>query len=411
MAAKKTNSDSAGLRRHAERDLAKKKPAHPPLTPENADTLRLLHELDVHRIELELQNSELRQARDKADAIGEKYTELYDFAPVGYFTLARDSTVLMVNLTGATLTGIVRSILTGRRFDNLVAGGGRAVFRDFLEGVFEGGEQREMDTVILSGAASTVPVSIRAFCSPDGTECLAAVTDITERTAARLEQAQLLKRSREHEQRLLELSRQLIHAQENERKRISRELHDVIAHALLGINFHLAALDSDPDPERVADVRRMVGDAVETVHRFARELRPAMLDDLGLIPAMRAFLKDFLESTGLRPSLRVSSEIEKVSPEIRTTLFRISQEALANVAAHAHADSIAIDILIRDGSVVMEITDDGYGFDTSRPVNPERLGLTGMKERAEMTGGEFSVDSRPGGPTVIRVSVPNLPIP
>lgn len=411
MATKKNSSVSANLRHRAEHDLAARKPGDPSPIPETAHSLRLLHELDVHRIELELQNAELRQARDDAETISAKYTELYDFAPVGYFTLSPDSTVLMVNLTGATLSGIVRSHLINRRFSTLVESGDRANFTDFLDEVFASGEDLEINSRITSGARSAIPVSIRARRSPDGSDCLLAVVDITESNDARIEQSHLLERSQDHEKRLLKLSRQLIHAQENERKRISRELHDIIAQALVGINLRLAALESDPDPRKVADVRRMVGDTVETVHRFARELRPAMLDELGLIPAMRSFLKDFLENTGLRTKLRVSSEIENVSQKIRTALYRISQEALANIAAHARAETIEIDILIRDADIVMIITDDGIGFDTSGIRGPDRLGLTGMQERVEMVDGEFSVDSRPGGPTTISVTIPNRPEP
>ena len=409
MSAKKKTTDASSLRKRAEQDLAKKNISHP--REIDADTRRLLHELDVHPIELELQNTELRQARDDAEAMGLKYSDLYDFAPVGYFTLSRDSTVLMVNLTGATLTGVVRSLLIGRRLQTLLPAADRENFDDFLAHVFSDEDQHETDSYLVPENKSPMPVTIRARRSPDGRECLAAITDTTEATDARIEQAQLLADSQEHERRLRELSHQLIYAQENERKRISRELHDVIAQALVGINLGLTAFESNPDPESVADLRLMVDQTVESVHRFARELRPAMLDELGLLPALRSFLKDFLETTGLRANLRVSSAVENLGPEVRTTLFRIAQEALANVAAHARAESVAIEILIRDDTVAMEITDDGQGFDTSLPVNPQRLGLIGMRERAEMAGGEFSVTSSPSGPTRIHVSLPNPPNP
>jgi PAS domain S-box-containing protein len=233
--------------------------------------------------------------------------------------------------------------------------------------------------------------------------------------ASRLEQGRLLKQSRRQEVRLRDLSHRLLHAQEDERKRISRELHDVIIQTLVGINVHMTALSSGAvaNPQtlqkRVESTHELVSKAVEIVHRFARELRPTMLDELGLISTLQGFLKQFMEETGVRVRLKVFAGIEESPDTVRTVLFRIVQEALTNVARHAKASEVEVSIQLVDGVIRMEIKDDGQGFDntgTSPGKRKNRLGLLGMKERVEMIGGRFEVESAPGEPTIIRAELP-----
>jgi len=148
---------------------------------------------------------------------------------------------------------------------------------------------------------------------------------------------------------------------------------------------------------------------VDIVHRFASDLRPTMLDDLGLIPALKSFLKGFLAATGVRVRLQVSSGIEQSNSSIRTALYRVAQEALTNVARHAKASHAEVSIHCLDGAIRMEITDNGTGFEVdgmSSAKKRNRLGLLGMRERVEMVGGTFCVKSAPGKATTIRVEIP-----
>ncbi|OGV73183.1 MAG: hypothetical protein A3K19_30150 [Lentisphaerae bacterium RIFOXYB12_FULL_65_16] len=188
---KTTSSAAADLRCRAEQRLQARRTAkaRPPAEPE---TLRLLHELQVHQVELEMQNEGLLAAHAAADADLQQYTDLYDFAPVGYFTLGRDGSIRRANLTGARLLGVERSALSNRRFGLFVADVDRTAFNGFLNGVFEG-EPREACEVALcrsghSPASATGPgadgalhVRIEAVATEDGQTCRAAVTDITER--------------------------------------------------------------------------------------------------------------------------------------------------------------------------------------------------------------------------------------
>jgi len=226
---------------------------------------------------------------------------------------------------------------------------------------------------------------------------------------------QLLAQSKRMQEQLRMLSRQLLLAQEEERKKISRELHDVIAQTLTSINVQLGALKNKANhntkglERSIARTQRLVVDSVNIVHQFARELRPTVLDDLGIIPALHTFMKRFGEQTGIRVSLSAFAAVKQVNSDIRTVLYRVAQEALNNVARHAQASQAEVSIRKLDGAVCMTITDNGKGFQKEHLLNAnksKRLGLLGMRERLEMIGGNFTVTSAPGKGTTLLAQIP-----
>jgi signal transduction histidine kinase len=217
------------------------------------------------------------------------------------------------------------------------------------------------------------------------------------------------------QEQLRHLTRQLLLAQEEERKKISRELHDEIAQTLTGINVQLATLKTEATTnikglrKKIARTQRMVEKSVDIVHRFARELRPTVLDDLGLIPALHSFVKSLAKRTGIHIHLTVFAAVEKLAGDKRTVLYRVAQEALTNVARHAQASLVDLSIVKLPDSICMKIRDDGKSFQVDRMLNArknKRLGLLGMRERVEMVGGSFRVESAPGKGTTIRAQIP-----
>jgi len=227
--------------------------------------------------------------------------------------------------------------------------------------------------------------------------------------------SQLLEQSDRLQQELRQLSRQILSAQEDERKNISRELHDVIAQTLTGINVRLAALAKEAAintkglDRNIASTQRLVEKSVDIVHQFARELRPAVLDDLGLIPALHSFMKNFAARTGVHTHLTAFAGVEQLDTARCTVLFRVAQEALTNVARHAKASRVEVNIRKLHGAARMEIKDDGRSFQVERTLHAKgnkRLGLLGMRERVEMIGGTFCVESAPGQGTTVRVDMP-----
>jgi PAS domain S-box-containing protein len=176
--------ETAELRRLAEEQLGKGPAGSYPEGAGN-EPLRLLHELQVHQVELEMQNAELRRARDEVETLLEKYTDLYDFAPVSYFSLDRRSTIIRsVNLTGAALLGAERSRLTGRHFSDCIADEARPVFASFMEQVFAGTAKETCELTLLTGGKSPRIVQIEAVAAPSGQECRIAVIDVTDRKRA-----------------------------------------------------------------------------------------------------------------------------------------------------------------------------------------------------------------------------------
>ena len=225
----------------------------------------------------------------------------------------------------------------------------------------------------------------------------------------------LLEQSRHMQDHLRLLSRQLLSAQEEERKKISRELHDVIAQTLTSINVRLtalkkeAALNTKGLERNIVRTQELVEHSVNLVHRFGRELRPAVLDDLGLIPALHTFMKHFKEQTGICVSLTAPAAVNKVNSDKRTVLFRVAQEALTNIARHAQASRAEVTIQKLDGAICMKIKDNGKGFLAQRVLHAKknkRLGLLGMRERLEMVGGNITIQSTPGKGTTVRAQIP-----
>ena len=429
----------AQLRRRAE-DRLRERPGNQrsvATAPKSAaDAQRLLHELQVHRIELEMQNAELRQARDELEAALDNYTGLYDIAPTGYFTLSASGAILQANLTGATLVGIERSRLAGQPFGRLISAEFRPAFDAFLKQVFAGHAKHSSDFELSGKGQPPRFVNIEAQCLLNGLQCRAAVVDITARKLAEAERCRLAvmaasnrKLGREvtrrktleqalktSERQLRQLSHEILLAQEEERKRISRELHDTVLQTLVGISAHLTSLTQNP-PDNPASLRRKikrtqrsVEASLAIVHRFALELRPAVLDDLGLIPALHTFMKDFIKRTGVRPQLTADPTVNQLPLDQLAVLYRVALEALNNVAAHAQANAVDVEIKRLPGWICMTIKDDGKSCDVKHMLCPKgngRLGLLGMRERLEMVGGKFSIESTPGHGTTVTARIPS----
>ena len=236
--------------------------------------------------------------------------------------------------------------------------------------------------------------------------------------ASQLLTNQLLKESGLMRQAQQNLTHRLITAQEDERKRVSRDLHDVIAQSLTGINFSLSSLLTQPNTtspdlrKKLKSTQSLIEQSIDTVHRFARDLRPAMLDDLGIIPSLMTYTHEFSKHNHITVTVTADPAVEKLNSSSRTVLYRIAQEALNNIAHHAHATHADIRLSLMDSKVHMEIQDNGSGFTVNGftcSEKPDRLGLLGMKERVEMVGGQFGIESSPGFPTTIRVTLPSQP--
>jgi signal transduction histidine kinase len=225
----------------------------------------------------------------------------------------------------------------------------------------------------------------------------------------------LLSQSQMLQEQLRFLSRRILSVQEEEKKRISRDLHDLIAQMLSSINIRLDTLRTDLTANAkglnrdIQSTQRLVRKSVDIVHRFARELRPAVLDDLGLVAALRSFVKTYSRQTRVQVDITVFAGIAHLGNNECTVLYRVAQEALGNVSRHARANRVDLSIRKHGDSVSMLIKDNGRSFDVQKVLQGRKrkgLGLLGMRERVEMVGGTFTVVSVPGTGTTIRADIP-----
>lgn len=246
-------------------------------------------------------------------------------------------------------------------------------------------------------------------------------------TALREKAESSLKTSKQHHQELLEraeqareqkrlLAHRVLLAQEEERRQISRALHDEVSQTLAGINIKLSALTLEASAgtlsfkKKIASTQKLVEKSVDIVHRFARGLRPTLLDDLGLIPALHAYMKTLTRQTGLQIRFTAFPGVEKLGNAKRTALFRVTQSALTNVAQHAAATEVDVNIRKMPAGTALEVRDNGRSFDPSKVLlsrRYRRLGLLSMRERIEMFGGTFEIVSAPGKGTLIRALIPS----
>lgn len=213
---------------------------------------------------------------------------------------------------------------------------------------------------------------------------------------------------------------QILRAQEEERKRIARELHDETSQGLTSLLINLAMIENElGDPAlaraRVAQVRDMAHQTLRAIRNLSLDLRPSALDDLGLLPALRWYIKEFQQKVGIPVEFTAHGLKDRYASEVETALYRIVQEALTNIARHSHATQITVTLREEHRRAHARITDNGQGFDAAtllkRPIGERGLGLAGMVERAALLGGALTITSRPAGGATVDVSIPLLPAP
>ncbi|HVJ47613.1 HAMP domain-containing sensor histidine kinase [Desulfitobacterium sp.] len=227
------------------------------------------------------------------------------------------------------------------------------------------------------------------------------------------EREELLQQLKEKEEMRLQLLEKLITAQEEERKRISRELHDETSQALTSLIVNLKVLESEASfrdvGDRLQEMRQVVSETLDEVHHLARELRPSVLDDLGLVPALERYVREYGETYGIEADFHnMGFRDQRVSAPAEVALYRIIQEALTNVAKYAEAQTVSVLLDWREDWVSAIVEDDGTGFDLEKvTTSPSHgLGLFGMQERAALLGGSLRIESQLGYGTTVFIKVP-----
>jgi two-component system sensor histidine kinase UhpB len=214
----------------------------------------------------------------------------------------------------------------------------------------------------------------------------------------------------DHAERLRLLPGQILRAQEEERQRIARELHDEAAQSMTSLLVRLRLLEQAQTPEiaqqRVKELRELTTRALEDVRRVAVELRPSVLDDLGLVDALHAHADDLNRGAGMRVDVSAGGVGGRLPTDLELAFYRVAQEALTNARRHGHAARARVRLQSDGPRVVLEVEDDGVGFDARRPAGVGGLGLAGMQERMALVGGDVAVHAEPGRGTRIVAAAP-----
>jgi PAS domain S-box-containing protein len=228
-----------------------------------------------------------------------------------------------------------------------------------------------------------------------------------------IENAQLLQTIQQHREELKGLTARLFHSQETERRRIARELHDEAGQALTGINFTLESaekyLQDSPDPlkDLIQAVKKQINQTYHEMRRLSHRLHPALLTDMGLEPALDAYLTGVAEHRPIHIDFKMIGFIDRLAPDIESVLYRLSQEALTNTLKHAKADTFSLSIIKGYPHIIFLARDNGQGFDPNEfDENKPALGLLSMRERAAMLDGTFHLSSAKGKGTKIRIEIP-----
>ena len=245
---------------------------------------------------------------------------------------------------------------------------------------------------------------------PTERELLRAIAD---RSALAFERARITDALRQREEQVVELSSHLLTAQEEERKRISRELHDETGQGLMVIRLYLgmleAGLKARGEKAKVRETLGVVDRTVEGLRRIIARLSPLVLQELGLVAAVRKEAKDLAKNAGVKTRVMVASDVGRLAPQTETAIYRVVQEALHNVAKHAKATLVTVQIVREGDYMLITVQDDGSGM-ANMKFTGRSFGLAGMRERVNSLGGNLTVSSQPGKGTRLQVQVPAAPL-
>jgi PAS domain S-box-containing protein len=347
----------------------------------------------------------------------ERYRHLVEYSPdiVGVHS---DGILLFINPAGARIFGVENTEkFIGRPIGEMVHSHSRNAFSKQLKITSSKDEpsSTEIKVTRLDGSiiyleTITIPVIYESYYA---TQFVAR--DNTAHKTAEKERENLFKEISETQERLKILSRRLIEVQESERRTIARELHDEIGQSLTAIKIDLQSLKegitNETQKNHFDESIELIEHSLDQVRNLSLDLRPSMLDDLGLFPTLRWYLIRQAERSGINAVINADkAELEDLPAELEITAYRISQEAITNIIRHSEAKNLRLDLWVSDNQLHLKITDDGKGFDVKRAkklaIGGKSIGILGMQERVELLGGSIEISSNSDSGTEIQAVLP-----
>lgn len=329
---------------------------------------------------------------------------MLDSAMDGIITVDHTQRIVLYNRAAEKMFGWPRADVLGQALDRLIpkrfqAGHGEHIRRFATTGVTS---RRMGDGTVIyglraSGEEFPMDASISQLDTAEGKLYTVILRDVTDRVRAQEEHSAF--------------AAAINAVREEEKKRVARELHDELAQSLTALKMdamwlrnHFSGLPAVADA-RLTDMLQMLDHTIAATRRIAADLRPLLLDDLGLVPAIEWLAQSFGQRTGVSCTLAADEALELREP-YATAIFRIVQESLANVAKHAGASAVSVSLERLPGAIMLAVIDNGCGFIVGAPRKPQSLGLMGLRERAMLLKARLSITSAPGHGTRIEVSIP-----
>jgi PAS domain S-box-containing protein len=391
------------------------------------DAMTLVHELQVYQIELEMQCEQMRQAQQELEDSRNRYAELYESIPVGYFTFDRQGSIEDVNPAGCAMLNQSRHNLSGRRFQLFLTTGDRRLFTDFCKRVVDSQESQTCEVGLSANGSDrpeqdedslrTILIEGRPVKNGDTSEARvrAVVLDISLRKQAehRLERQEAELRA--GRQKLQEMNTKLLNVRDEERRVIARELHDdccqQLALSIITTNS-IQQITSKPVSDKLRTLSTQLKQVLDTIRHVAYGLHPAMWETTGIEETARNYIEDFTSVTQLPVVLTIRDVPPHLPQTVTTCLFRTLQETLHNIVKYAGASQITVHLEKIGDVIQMTTTDNGKGFDIRNAATPRGLGLISMQERVRLLEGTLDIRSEPGQGTTVRISLPvSLPVP
>ncbi|MBP7745534.1 MAG: PAS domain S-box protein [Phycisphaerae bacterium] len=358
--------------------------------------------------------SRSRPAASRSASADEHYRLVFERDLAGVYRTTLDGRILECNRSFATMLGYrsPRQVMAGSAKDLYFGDGDR---KAFIARLRQSGELTNSELCLRRRDGTPIYILENVSLVPDARGRLTVIqgtmVDITERKRAEEALRNSEQRFRALAADLRRLNQHLQTVREEERARIARELHDELGQALTALNMDVYWLReraglNEAACTRLVSMGNLLNTTIQAVRRICADLRPMLLDDLGLVAALEWFVRDFSQRTGLQVSLALPRTHTHVPPGPATAVFRILQESLTNVARHAKATHVAVALRVRRRILTMTVTDDGIGLTAPQAAGAESHGLVGMRERALRWGGQLDVRNSPGGGALVRLRMP-----
>ncbi len=360
--------------------------------------------------------TERKHAHEAIKESEERYRQLVELSP-NTIGIIKEEKIIFINAAGAMLFGAEnQNQVIGKSIYDFIHHENYKNISDELEQL-ELNEKTpllELKANKLDGTLIYIEATAMSFYYKGENAVQFICGDITNRKKVEEERERLFNKIQVAQDRLKILSRRLIEAQESERRIIARELHDEIGQTLTAIKINLQAVNkvtrSSKLKSHLVDSVELVEHSLQLVRNLSLDLRPSMLDDLGLMPTLGWYINKQAQRSGIKIKMNTIDLDKKISPEVEVTCYRVVQEAINNVIRHSEAKSVKVELNIIDYQLRLEILDDGKGFDVTemrkRALNGNSIGVLGMQERVELAGGELSIYSTPENGTKVIACFP-----